>query len=408
MKLRFLFLFISSILFQSCTENKRFIDKTLAIKELPTIGTGTSVYPMLFASKDRLFMSWTEKINDTISSLHYSSLVDTTWAGPQKIAQGSHWFVNWADFPAVAENNGHLLLHFLEKSADRTYTYDIKMKSTAIESATSSKAFTLHNDQTESEHGFVSMIPAANDSFFVSWLDGRNTNGGHHDHGSAGAMTLRCAYVNANGNITDEVELDARTCDCCQTSVAMTQNGPVVVYRDRDEDEIRDISIRRFQDSTWTAPKRIFADNWKISGCPVNGPKVASFSNNLAVFWYTAANNKPQVKLILSQNNGSSFGEPILIDQGTTIGRVDLDFINKDSMLLTWVNADGNQAKIMCAKVDSNGTIGDPFVVSNLDPSRASGFPQLEIYNSRAYFAWTEVSETNSKVKTVYIDLDNL
>ena len=39
--------------------------------------------------------------------------------------------------------------------------------------------------------------------------------------------------------------LDARACDCCQTDAAMTSAGPVVVYRNRTEEEIRDIYIAR-------------------------------------------------------------------------------------------------------------------------------------------------------------------
>jgi len=43
--------------------------------------------------------------------------------------------------------------------------------------------------------------------------------------------------------------LDTRVCECCQTSVAMTAEGPVVVYGDcsEAEKEIRDISIVRLE-----------------------------------------------------------------------------------------------------------------------------------------------------------------
>ena len=51
----------------------------------------------------------------------------------------------------------------------------------------------------------------------------------------------------------------------------MTADGPVVVYRDRSEQEIRDISIVRLHDGKWSQPSSVFEDNWKINGCPVNG-----------------------------------------------------------------------------------------------------------------------------------------
>ena len=52
-------------------------------------------------------------------------------------------------------------------------------------------------------------------------------------------MTLRAASINNNNQILEEYLLDARVCDCCQTDVAMTQDGPIVIYRDRSEDLVR-------------------------------------------------------------------------------------------------------------------------------------------------------------------------
>ena len=109
-------------------------------------------------------------------------------------------------------------------------------------------------------------------------------------------MTLRAAIVSERGEVSKDILLDNRSCDCCQTTAAITTNGPVVIYRDRSEEEIRDISIVRQVEGKWTAPKVIHSDNWQINGCPVNGPKVASLGNNLAVAWFTAAGDQPKGK----------------------------------------------------------------------------------------------------------------
>ena len=57
--------------------------------------------------------------------------------------------------------------------------------------------------------------------------------------------------------LAPEVPLDTRICDCCQTSVARTSDGPVIVYRDRSPEEIRDIYIVRRVGRTWTAPAAV-------------------------------------------------------------------------------------------------------------------------------------------------------
>ena len=92
-------------------------------------------------------------------------------------------------------------------------------------------------------------------------------------------MTIRFAEITNKGDIIDESELDSATCDCCQTSIAVTNKGPVVVYRDRSDKEVRDIYIARKINGIWGVPTPIHNDGWEINGCPVNGPKVASNSN---------------------------------------------------------------------------------------------------------------------------------
>ena len=115
-------------------------------------------------------------------------------------------------------------------SAEGTYTYDIRIKLFNKQENTWKKDFILHNDSTKSEHGFVTMLPYKENSFFITWLDGRNTTivHGHDDHG-AGAMTVRAASITSKGEIIDDKELDGKTCDCCQTSAAITNNGPIVI-----------------------------------------------------------------------------------------------------------------------------------------------------------------------------------
>lgn len=57
--------------------------------------------------------------------------------------------------------------------------------------------------------------------------------------GAAESMTLRHAAIDAHGNLFDEAELDNSVCECCQTSAAVTSQGPIAVYRDRSPTEMR-------------------------------------------------------------------------------------------------------------------------------------------------------------------------
>lgn len=391
----------------SCIEKKDVKDmKAIGSMESPTIAV--SKQPFLFARDDQLIMTWMQKVNDSTFALKYSMRDKNKWTKPVEITTGENWFVNWADFPAIAKNNNNLLVHFLQKSAESTYAYNIHLMLSNTNGDTWNNDFLLHTDSTNTEHGFVTLLPYKEGSFFVTWLDGRNTVVGEHEdeHGSSGAMTIRAATVLPTGFVVDDILVDAKTCDCCQTSAAITSKGPVIVYRNRSDKEIRDIYISRLIDGIWTIPKPIYNDHWVINGCPVNGPKAASIGNTLAVAWFTAANNIPKINIAFSKNNGANFEEPIQIDSDKPIGRVDLALIDENDALVSWMSTTKDSAEIRVIKVNINRVMHKPVVITELSASRESGFPQLEILNNLVYVAWNNISNNQSNIKIKKYPLD--
>ena len=378
----------------------------ISIKSPTSIG---SMQPFLFSKDKNLFMSWTQKMNDSIYTLNYSELKIGKWTETIEITRGDNWFVNWADFPAISENNGNILTYILQKSEASTYAYDIHMYLAGTNENSVNKNFILHSDSTKTEHGFVSMLPYKDDSFFVTWLDGRNTGGGSHDvgHSSNGAMSVRAASVLQTGEVVDDTLVDNKTCDCCQTSAAITPKGPIIVYRDRTDDEVRDIYISRLLDGSWTIPKPIHNDNWIINGCPVNGPKAATYNNSLVVAWFTAAKNTPKVNIIFSDDSGKSFDTPIQIDNGKPIGRVDVALLDENNALVSWMESSENGAEIKVVKVNSNGAKQKPLIAASLSAARSSGFPQMEVFNDTVYFAWNDISENQPVIKMIRIDINS-
>lgn len=396
--MRFLFLSVILLIFYGCKSDSSKINiQKHAWKTVKAPVKGNAMQSYLFASNDKLLMSWTQRLNDSLSSLNYAEFMNNNWSEPQEITKGYDWFVNWADFPAIAENNNELLTHYLPKSDEATFAYDVYLKLFNKQSNTWKEAIKLHSDTTKTEHGFVSMMPYKQNSFFVSWLDGRNTSGGH-SHGGAGAMTVRAAEILFDGTKKQEVQLDAKVCDCCQTSVAITQNGPIVVYRDRSDEEIRDIAISRFIDGDWTLPKAIHNDGWKIKGCPVNGPKAVALNNQLAIAWFTGANNTAKVNVVFSNDNGKTFAKPFQIDNGASIGRVDAYFLDADNLLVSWMESTDTGAEIRVAKINSTKGKVLETVVSKLSAARASGFPQLEIFNNEVFVAFNSVNNEASTI----------
>lgn len=382
------------LVLNACTNST----KTIADAQLVNLSSpagDSCAEPYLFTdAKGIVHLSWVEKKGKT-STLFFSSLQNEQWSKPIAISSGNNWFVNWADYPVVASDaKGNLLAHFLEKSDTAKFTYDIKLVASADAGKTWSQPTTLHDDGKKAEHGFVSIIPY-NDQFMAAWLDGRKTamEGDHSDHeGHHGEMTLRGALLDKTGKKTNEWELDGRICDCCQTSIAITDNGPVVVYRDRSDEEIRDMSIVRFVNGDWTQPKTIFPDNWKIAGCPVNGPRADAIGNNLAIAWFSMKDKNAEVTVIFSADGGATFQQPIRIDEGKTIGRVDVVMLDKEKAVVSWMEG----STIKAVSVHADGTKDQRVTIAESSDSRSSGFPQMTKAGDQLIFAWTD-----SKTKTI-------
>ena len=396
-----LYVLLLSVIAISCSQKKSDIDQIQSIRSIPSPSKPNSSEPFLFTDSDStVYLSWIEK-NEEKSILKLSSLDNNQWTEAITIASGNSWFVNWADYPMIAANGQNLVAHFLDKSGETTYAYDVKLTTSADKGKTWTDPVILHDDKKQAEHGFVTLLPYG-DNFFVTWLDGRNTvmegmEGMDHHEGHHGSMSLRAAIIDAKGNKINEWELDNKTCDCCQTTAAITSNGPIVIYRDRSDEEIRDMSIVRLIDSQWTAPKAIHNDNWKIAGCPVNGPRVASEGNNLVIAWFSAATDTSRVNVIFSTDGGSTFGNAIRIDEGSAIGRVDIALIDDKSAMVSWMEG----TMIKAAKVHADGTIEPSITIATSSESRSSGFPQMTKSRNQLIFAWTDDNEKNIKVATI-------
>jgi len=63
----------------------------------------------------------------------------------------------------------------------------------------------------------------------------------------------------------------------------------------------------------------------------------------------------------------------------------------------------GEETFLYAAGMDQAGEMGDALQITRVDPSRKSGFPQLEVLAGQVYFAWTEVVGDSKNVRTARI-----
>ena len=381
--------------------------KEVHVQEIPFFYDNSNAQPNLVSYNGSLSLSWISSKEENKAFLNYSQYKKGRWIKPQVIASGSDWFVNWADFPAHAINQDLIITSHLKKSASGKYTYDVVLNLQKLSGEKIKEDFLLNTDGVKAEHGFVSIIANNKKGFFITWLDGRNTiekklEGDHKP------MTIRFAEITDKGDVIKESELDASTCDCCQTSIAITNDGPIVVYRDRSEEEVRDIYIVKNINGTWEKPNAVHDDGWIINGCPVNGPKVAVNSKNLAVSWFTVSNNHPLVNVSFSKNNGNSFGAPLKVNDHDAIGRVDVAFLNDEEVIVSYMEVDDIGTYLRIKKVSFDGKISEPITISKIDGGRNTGVPQLEIIDSEIFIVWTIFLDGMNQLKSIKLNSENI
>jgi hypothetical protein len=359
-------------------------------REIPSPAGPGSGQPNLVAAADgRIYLSWLEPGADAGVRLRFSTLEGAGWSAPRTIAEGSNWFVNWADFPSMTIlPDGSLAAHWLVKSGDGKYAYDVHLSRSFDGGATWSAPRVPHRDGTPTEHGFVSLFPAGGGLLGAAWLDGRETGAAPHGQ-PGGAMTLRYAAIGRDGAPRAEALIDARVCDCCQTAAAVTSDGPVVVFRDRSPGEVRDIAIVRLHDGAWSEPQAVAGDGWKIHGCPVNGPAVAADGRRVAVAWFTLAGEQPRVKFAFSTDAGASFGPAVVVDDGQPLGRIDTLLLDDGSALVSWLAQAGYGNRLKLRRVRKDGSLAPAATVGPASDVRANAFPQVVRSGDTLVIAWT-------------------
>ncbi|HUP64823.1 MAG TPA: sialidase family protein [Thermoanaerobaculia bacterium] len=360
--------------------------------------------PFIFALEDGLGLSWLEPVEGTDRfALRFARYANEEWSHPRTIVERDDLFVNWADFPSIqADARGDLFAHWLQKSGKGTYSYDVRMAISKDGGATWGESFLLNRDGKQAEHGFVSLAALPEGGIAATWLDGRNMTGGDHGHGG-GDMTLRYANVDSSGSITSDEELDDRACECCATGMAMTSSGPVIVYRDRSPEEVRDISYVRRDGATWSEPAAVHRDGWKINGCPVNGPQIDAIGADVATAWFTAAGEEQRVYASFSTDAGATFGEAIRIDDGKPVGRVDLVMIGPRTALVTWLEHTPGGAEIRLRRVTSDAPPDPSVKIADSDAARAAGFTRIGLSSGELWLAWTEQNAGSKGVRVARV-----
>ena len=362
---------------------------TLKIEPAQVATAAGSNGPQLTSSVKGVIVSWLES-DENGSVLKFAERTSAGWSRPLTAASGDDWFVTEADTPAVLRlSNGTLVASWEQSTNEEVEASNLRLTYSKDDGKTWAKSFLPHHDGTDTQHGFATLFELPGPALGVVWLDGRLTVK-DREHGP---MTMRYASFNPQWRQVADVAIDTKVCDCCTTSVATTSEGPIVVYRNRTDDEIRDIYVSRLVAGKWTTGVAVHNDGWQIKACPINGPVVSARGRDVAVGWYTLKNEIGQAFIAFSNDAGRTFGQPIRLDDAASLGKVDIEMLDDGSAVASWIEFAAQRSQFRVRHIEKSGAKSAAVTIAGASGGRVGGVPRLARFGDQLVFAWTETPE---------------
>jgi hypothetical protein len=398
----FLFSIVSPVL---ADENATLTATELAVPGISANATG----PALTRSPDGVvWLTWQERERD-ITTLRFSVFDRGArgWTAPRTIASGRDLYAGQADFPVVtlgAHGRATAVWYVNNPPAAGTAHlhhgsgYRAYFRQSSDGGATWGPATLVSRESDTTE--FFSLATLADGRVLATWLDGRAKKSG----GTRERLFSRILGQDGRDTLVDE-----SACDCCQTTLTAFPDGSALLaYRGRTDEEIRDIRVTRFRDNAWGESHPLSNDEWKIAGCPVNGPQIASDGGRVAAAWFTGADNDPRVLVTQSPDAGGRFLMPLRISDGPTAGKVATLILHDGAMLVTYVDIQG----ALWARRITPEFVATPAVPLAAGKSGGiKGFPRLALVRdydggpTPAQFLATFVREDSGAVSTLLVNV---
>ena len=329
-----------------CAQSVRF-------DELPLNAAAGSTTPDLASAQDgSLYVSWIEPLPENAGHALRMAQFDRdadAWSAARTVASGSNWFINGADTPTLAAGlRGKVAAVWYAMGSEHDgHSYHAVFATSEDHGASWSAPAPITVESSFTE--FVKVVPLINGKWLALWLDGRG-------HADGAPMQLRSRLL---GSDDSDTMVDERVCDCCSIAASVLPNGAVLVtYRDRSDDEVRDMAFKRYSRGAWTDAASPPGDGWTINACPVNGAELARRGAHVAAAWFTAAGGEPRVMTARSSNIGNAWNLVGTVSDPAQkpIGRVSVEVTRDGSQWISWVESSGALA---LRRLDRDGIMHD-------------------------------------------------
>jgi BNR repeat-like domain len=191
--------------------------------------------------------------------------------------------------------------------------------------------------------GFFDAVVMSNEEVAVVYLKDVENSTKHEER------NLRLVTTKNEVFLPERV-IDPVVCDCCPINMLIDADGTLnVIYRDNNDD-IRDMAqmISTDNAATFSKPKIVHNDGWKINGCPHSGAVSSIYGKSALIAWFSGSEKESGVRLATREGkklfvlSDASAKNPCLVDSP------------KSTVMFWEQNTNDNVSKIAYRKINND------------------------------------------------------
>jgi len=230
---------------------------------------------------------------------HLNSVIHIGNSGPKIDVWGDTIHVIWAD-----ERNGYTNSNiYYSQSVDQGETW------TSSASIGQSAKFNIYPEIKVSADGHIHVIYYSYNRHSLDFDDI------HYIESTDNGASFSSSVIASNFS-------DQEPCDCCAADIHVLENNSKILAFRNNNNNIRDMFSVSIQegDTDWGHLTQISRDNFHINYCPSSGPSIDGFEQMTAVVYMAPYFDDTRIYLKVSHDNGSSYGDSILVDLDAETG----------------------------------------------------------------------------------------
>lgn len=279
-------------------------------------------------------LSWVRLINDSASVFCYATSTDngSTFSNTVVIPSSTNIYAHAENIPKVIfKPSGEIIAIWGAKNSNPKNKYSglIYYAQSFDEGKTWSKAKPLVTDKNGYDQRYSDISLLKNGEAAIMWLDNRKKT---DKEGSA----VYFATTSGKNGFANETLISEPSCQCCRTSLYADSKGNIhALYRGIINDSIRDMVhiVSTDNGKTFTAPKKIYDDNWVLRGCPHTGPAMTENKYGLHFAWYTGARSSGSFYAGTTDNGHTFINRDNITTQGS---HPQLATLSNEELAIVW------------------------------------------------------------------------